>query len=85
MIYKYEDKYYVKVEQYYVEVELIFENDDVDLRPTYEKLEDDKNIKFEEFNFLRHKKVLLEEHNKKPVANDEKIIKQQNNIGTRKY
>lgn len=88
MLYKYNDKYYIKVEQYYVEVELVFKNNDVDLKPTYKKIQIDKNEKLKEFNFLSSKKELVEEHNNKkdaPVVETTTDAYQQNTKRTRKY
>lgn len=62
MIYKINNKYYVKVGKDFTEVELVFEDNDVDLKPTQNILENNGNVVFEEINFLNAKQSLLEEH-----------------------
>lgn len=62
MIYKIENKYYVRVGKDFTEVELVFEDNDVDLKPTQNILENNGNIPYEEINFLNEKGRLLEEH-----------------------
>lgn len=62
MIYKIEDKYYVRVGKDFTEVELVFNDNDVDLKPTQNILENNGNIKYEEINFLAEKNKLLEEN-----------------------
>lgn len=79
MLYKIENKYYVKVSNYFVEVELIFKDNDVDLKPTKNKLEINKYIKYTEINFLDEKQNLLKNRNKKQVVEEvtEEVIKEQ--------
>ena len=64
MLYKIEDKYYVRVGKDFTEVELVYKDNDVDLKPTQNVLEDNGNLYWEEVNFLAIKDNLLEEHNK---------------------
>ena len=62
MIYKIENKYYVRVGKDFTEVELVFEDNDVDLKPTQNIIEDNGNLNYQEINFLNEKGRLLEEH-----------------------
>ena len=55
MIYKIDNKYYVRVGKDFTEVELVFKDNDVDLKPTQNILEDNGNLKYEEINFLQEK------------------------------
>lgn len=71
MLYKIDEKYYVRVGKDFTEVELVFENNDVDLKPTQNILEDNGNVFYEEVNFLSEKEKLLEEYNM--ADNNEKI------------
>ena len=64
MLYKIEDKYYVRVGKDFTEVELVYKDNDVDLKTTQNVLEDNGNLYWEEVNFLAIKDNLLEEHNK---------------------
>lgn len=62
MIYKIDNKYYVRVGKDFTEVELVFKDNDVDLKPTQNILEDNGNIKYVEINFLQEKQSLLDKH-----------------------
>ena len=62
MIYKIDNKYYVRVGKDFTEVELVFKDNDVDLKPTQNILEDNGNLKYEEINFLQEKNKLLDEY-----------------------
>lgn len=62
MIYKIDGKYYIKVGKDFTEVELVFTDNDVDLRPTNNILENNGDIKYQEINFLNEKDNLLKEH-----------------------
>ena len=64
MIYKIDNKYYVKVGKDFTEVELVYKDNDVDLKPTQHILENNGNLKYEEVNFLVEKKALLDSYNK---------------------
>lgn len=63
MLYKIKNKYYVKVGKDFTEVELVFKDNDVDLKPTQNIIENNGNIAYEEINFLQEKGKLLEEVN----------------------
>lgn len=71
MIYLINNKYYVKVGKDFTEVELVFTDNDVDLKATNNILENNGNIFFEQINFLEKKKELLEEHNNKNKYKEE--------------
>jgi hypothetical protein len=71
MIYKIDNKYYVKVGKDFTEVELVFKDNDVDLKPTQNKLENNGNIPYEEINFLQEKGRLLEENKNSKKEFDE--------------
>jgi len=71
MIYKIKDKYYIKVGRDFTEVELVFTDNDVDLRPTKNILENNGTISYEEINFMSEKDRLLEEHNKNTKISEE--------------
>ena len=60
MIYKIEDKYYVRVGKDFTEVELVYKDNDVDLKPTQNILENNGNLVYEEINFWNEKARLLE-------------------------
>ena len=62
MIYKIAEKYYVRVGKDFTEVELVFKDNDVDLKPTQNIIEDNGNLTYQEINFLNEKSRLLEEH-----------------------
>ena len=64
MLFEINNKYYVKVGKDFVEVELVFKDNDVDLKATKNKLENNSSLKIREFNFLQEKKALLEKHKK---------------------
>lgn len=71
MLYLINNKYYVKVGKDFTEVELVFTDNDVDLKATNNILENNGNIFFEQINFLEKKKELLEEHNNKNKYKEE--------------
>lgn len=73
MIYKIDNKYYVRVGKDFTEVELVFKDNDVDLKPTQNILEDNGNIGYEEINFLQEKPKLLEQN-----KNSNKELKNKN-------
>lgn len=62
MIYKIDNKYYVRVGKDFTEVELVFKDNDVDLKPTQNIIENNGNVSYEEINFLQEKPKLLEGH-----------------------
>lgn len=64
MIYLIDRKYYVRVGKDFVEVELVYKDGDVDLKPTNNKLESNPNLKYEEINFLLEKENLLKNFKK---------------------
>lgn len=64
MLYEINKKYYIRVGKDFVEVELVYSDKDVDLKPTKNKIENNGNIKYKEFNFLSNKEKLLESHRK---------------------
>lgn len=76
MIYKIDNKYYVRVGKDFTEVELVFKDNDVDLKPTQNILEDNGNIKYIEINFLQEKQSLLDKNKATKKAEfDNKEIK----------
>lgn len=50
MLYKIDDKIYVKTSGYYIEVEVVYNNGEIGLKPTANKIECNPNIKFEYTN-----------------------------------
>ena len=71
MIYLINGKYYIKVGKDFTEVELVFTDNDVDLKATNNKIENNGNIVFEQFNFLDKKQELLEKHNENKYDEEE--------------
>lgn len=65
MIYLIDGKYYIKVGKDFTEVELVFTDNDIDLKATNNKIENNGNIAFEQFNFLEKKQELLEKNKNK--------------------
>lgn len=64
MLYKIDSDFYIKVSGYFVKVELVYTDNDISLKPTDEKIECNKNIAYNEINFLSIKDKLLSDHNK---------------------
>jgi len=71
MIYLIDNKYYVKVGKDFTEVELVFTDDDVDLKPTNNKLENNGNIPYVTINFLNEKQELLKQFKNKDKNKEE--------------
>lgn len=79
MLYKIDNKYYVRVGKDFTEVELVYKDNDVDLKPTQKVLENNGNINYEEVNFLQEKQKLLDKHNSnKEYKNSDKEFKAKN-------
>lgn len=80
MIYKIENKYYVRVGKDFTEVELVYADNDVDLKPTQNILEDNGKLLYEEINFMQYKPMLLEQHknSNKEEKNSGKEFKNKN-------
>lgn len=70
MLYLIDDKYYVKVGKDFTEVELVFTDNDVDLKPTSNIIENNGNIMYETINFLDKKQELIEKHKKEKPFNN---------------
>lgn len=86
MIYKIDNKYYVRVGKDFTEVELVFKDNDVDLKPTQNILEDNGNINYIEINFLQEKQSLLDKHKAtKKVEFDNKEIKNKKTFGNKMF
>ena len=85
MLKKYKNKLYVKVGQKYVEVELVFKDNDVDLKPTNKKLENITDIKFEDFDFIANKEKLIKEYKNTEINKDDEDIQVSVDKRTRKY
>ena len=86
MIYKIDNKYYVRVGKDFTEVELVFKDNDVDLKPTQNILEDNGNINYTEINFLQEKQSLLDNHKAtKKVDFDNKEIKTKKTFGNKMF
>lgn len=64
MLYKIDNDFYIKVSGYFVKVELVYTDNDISLKPTDEKIECNKNIAYNEVNFLSIKDELLAKHEK---------------------
>lgn len=64
MLFEIDNKYYVKVGKDFIEVEMVFKNNDIDLKATKNKLENNGSLNVREFNFLQEKESLIEEHKK---------------------
>lgn len=73
MIYKIDNKYYVRVGKDFTEVELVFKDNDVDLKPTQNILENNGKLDYKEINFLQEKSKLLDEY-----KNSNKELKNKN-------
>lgn len=74
MLYEIENDFYIKAGGYFVKVEFVYKDNDVDLKPTDTKIEYNKNIRCNEVNFLSIKDKLISEHkkvNKKPEHTEE--------------
>lgn len=65
MIYKIKGKYYIKIGEHFREIELVFENGDVDLKPIGTFLEHTPDMIVEEINFMEEKDKLIKEHENK--------------------
>lgn len=65
MIYKINGKYYIKIGEHFREIELVFENDDVDTRVIGTFLENVPGLQIEEINFMEQKENLIKEHKSK--------------------
>lgn len=74
MIYKIGDKYYTRSLPYYYEVELVFSDNDVDLKPTDNIIYDYDVHEYEVIKFLDNKERLIAEH-----KNKQKDIKNKEN------
>lgn len=86
MIYKIDNKYYVRVGKDFTEVELVFKDNDVDLKPTQNILEDNGNIKYVEINFLQEKQSLLDKNKATKKAEfDNKEIKNKKAFGNKMF
>lgn len=85
MLKKYKNKLYVKVGQKYVEVELVFKDNDVDLKPTNKKLENITDIKFEDFDFISNKEKLIKEYKNTEINKDDEDTQVSVDKRTRKY
>lgn len=78
MLYKIDNKYYVRVGKDFTEVELVFKDNDVDLKPTQKVLENNGNINYEEVNFLQEKTKLLKQSKgskEEPKAKNKNFLK----------
>lgn len=73
MIYKIDNKLYVKVSGQFVELELVYKNNDVSLKPTTNKIDNKPELKVEELNFMSIKPQLLKKHNEKNVFEQKDI------------
>lgn len=73
MIYKIDNKFYVKVSGQFVELELVYKNNDVSLKPTTNKIDNKPELKVEEVNFMSIKNQLLKKHNEKNVFEQKDI------------
>ena len=85
MLKKYKNKLYIKVGQKYVEVELVFKDNDVDLKPTNKKLENITDIKFEDFDFISNKEKLIKEYKNTEINKDDEDTQVFVDKRTRKY
>lgn len=85
MLKKYKNKLYVKVGQKYVEVELVFKDNDVDLKPTNKKLENITDIEFEDFDFISNKEKLIKEYKNTEINKDDEDTQVSVDKRTRKY
>lgn len=65
MIYKINGKYYIKIGEHFREIELVFENGDVDTRVIGTFLENVPGLQIEEINFMEQKENLIKEHKSK--------------------
>ena len=70
MIYKIEGKYYIKIGEHFREIELVFSDNDVDLRPIGTFLENRPGLQVEAIDFMNEKGNLLEEHKHKNKDKD---------------
>lgn len=70
MLYKYKNKYYIKVSQKYIEVKPVMYNDNINLEPTYIALEQYDEEKIEEIKIDEVKKDLSRKYETKEKIND---------------
>lgn len=84
MLYEINKKYYVKVGKYFVEVELVFKDNDVDLKPTKNKIEENNDMNYKTLDFMSAKHKLLNEHKKSKIEKIEKITDEAE-VEPRKY
>lgn len=68
MIYKINGKYYVSVGTVFKEIELVFTENDVDLKVIGTTLERTPGMVVEEINFMQEKDKLLKKHNESKKA-----------------
>lgn len=71
MIYRIDNKFYVKVSGQFVELELVYENNDVSLKPTTNKINNSPELKVEEVDFMKIKSELLKNKVRKNVDDSE--------------
>lgn len=60
MLYKILDKYYVKVGHYFIEVDFIYGDDEIAIKPTERKIEITNDLQYNEISFLELQRQLLE-------------------------
>lgn len=77
-MYEIDNKYYVKVGSKFVEVELIYGDNDIALKPTKNKIRVNNDVNYKELDFLKVKARLLDEH--KRHSNHKEEIKSENEV-----
>lgn len=71
MIYEINNKYYIKVGKDFVEVEMVIKNDDIQLKPTKNKVENNGNVKYKEINLMGNKDKFIEENRRRNSRHEE--------------
>lgn len=74
MLYQIDNKYYVRVGKDFTEVEIIVKGNDIDLKPTTNKVENNGNIEYKEIDFQSNKENLIKEFSKPNKFNSEETV-----------
>lgn len=64
MLYKINSNYYIRIGHYFVEVELIYGDDDIAIKPTNRKVELTNDLVYSETKFLDLREKLLADRKK---------------------
>ena len=83
IIYKSNDKFYVKSNAHYTEIELIVKDDDVTFAPTNNRVSTIENAV--EINFIEYKNELLNKNRKNDIVMEDEQIEEEVEIKPFKY